>query len=588
MDMDVEHLNWEDDGMRKLRPLIFVVVLGLSLGTVAFADQPAGSWEGLVSSGRDHVPGEVLVRFNPGIDTTQADFPIMSARLSTLECIHTIRLCRMRVTDGSPVEEIASSALQDPRVAHAEPNFIDHPLGIPGPVLTLDGPSREATDPLYSQQWHYRLINLPEAWNKTTGKSSLVIAVVDTGVRFDHPDLGPRLSANGWDFVDNDNNPNDNDLAYIGRGHGTHVSGTIGAVTNNGLGVAGVTWKNPILPIRTLGTGGGTHFQFAQGFLYAAGLLVAPDPVNPTPARVINYSGGGDNSTTKQQAVAAVNAAGVVMVVAAGNNGESGGAIDYPGAYSADYPMVICVGATNYGNGHPKRAPYSSFGPTLNVMAPGGNTAEDSDHDGNPDGVLSTAWNFGTSSPNYQFWQGTSMATPHVTGVAALLLGRGCPASTIRPLLQRTATDLGSPGFDNKYGYGLINAEAAVDLAGRDLYIRSLVGLGATSRTELANGNVVFKWRVKNKGCATAKATTIKFWLSSDTKSGADDIYLGAKSVPSLKGDSSTTLNQVSFTLKTKVDANQRWYVIGKVDPKNVVSEINEANNQKAGRLTDM
>jgi serine protease len=308
---------------------------------------------------------------------------------------------------------------------------------------------------MYGQQWHYPMINMPAAWDRTTGNSSLVIAVVDTGVRFDHPDLQNRLSPNGYDFIDNDNNPTDPN-----NGHGTHTSGTIGAATNNSVGVAGMTWSGTILPVRTLGTDGGTHFQFSQGFRYAAGLLSSPDPVNPTPAAAINYSGGGGDSTTKKDAVAAVNAANVVIVCSTGNNN---GAVGFPAAYSLEYPYVIAVGATNYGNGSPTRAYYSNYGPSVNVVAPrGGDTTVDSDGDGNVDGVLSTAWNYGTNLPTYAYWMGTSMAAPHVTGLVALMLGQGYPADLVRTRLQDTATDLGSPGFDNEYGWGLINAELAL------------------------------------------------------------------------------------------------------------------------------
>ncbi len=179
------------------------------------------------------------------------------------------------------------------------------------------------------------------------------------------------------------------------------------------------------------------------------------------------------------------------------------------------------------------------------------------------------------------------MATPHVTGVAALLLGKGCPAGRIRPILQNTARDLGPAGFDNEYGYGLIDARAALNAAGADLIISALRGLGATSRDELGNGHAVFRWRVKNKGCTTTKATFIKFWLSADTVKDTGDMYLGRSSVPSLKGGTATGLTEVSLNLKNQVDPDQTWYVIGIVDPGNLVGEVKETNNQKAARLTD-
>jgi serine protease len=397
-------------------------------------------------SAPEYVPGEILVRLATGVDSEQTAGVGIDHSLSTLECIKSANLCRMRIEDGSAVWEVQQRLGKDARIRYAEPNY-------------LERPSRAPRDPDYAEQWNYGLINMPQAWGKSVGDSSIVVAVVDTGVRFDHPDLAARLSIYGYDFVDNDGDPTDPEV-----GHGTHVAGTIAAATNNGTGVAGMTWRGRILPVRTMGKNGGDAFQFAKGLRYAAGLLKSPDPVNPTPAQVINYSAGGPHSQTKEDAVAAVNAAGVILVCAAGN---TGGKIEYPAAYSRRYPLVICVGATNYGNGNPTRAPYSSKGKAMNVVAPGGDTSEDSDGDGHPDGVLSTTWDYGRNRPSYSFWQGTSMATPHVTGLAALMLARGCPARKVRTILQDTATDLGRPGFDNLYGYGLINAAEALDQVGK-------------------------------------------------------------------------------------------------------------------------
>jgi hypothetical protein len=564
-----------------------MMVMGLSLAAVAIAGQPAGSQAVLGTNALDYVPGEVLVRFSPEVDAAQmASFEADQA-LSTLECISTLQLCRMKITDGSSLADAVMRAAGDTRVVYSEPNYIDHTDEMSrGQSLTLDAPLLEPNDTLYAQQWHYHLINLPEAWNRTTGNSAFVTAVVDTGARFDHPDLAGRLSANGYDFIGLDTDPTDPD-----NGHGSHTAGTIGAATNNSLGVAGVSWRGQILPIRTIGTGGGTHFQFSQGFHYAAGLLVAPDPVNPTPAKLINYSGGGGNSTTKRTAVADVNNAKVVMVASAGNDNRSFAdaayTSGYPARYSPDFPYVVAVGATDYGNGTPSRAPYSNYGPGINVVAPGGNTLVDSDGDGHVDGVLSTTWNFVSNTPVYEYWQGTSMAAPHVTGLASLLLGGGCPTSRIRSLLQSTATDIGAPGVDDVYGYGLINAKAALDAANPDLYVYSLKGYGKRSYTALQTGNVLFKWSVKNKGCFRSRSTGIKFWLSKDKKYQPGDLYLGKKSVPPLDGDAATTVQKTTFALRKKVDPESRWYIIGQVDAGKLVSETNEKNNMKVVQLTD-
>ena len=406
-----------------------------------------------------YVPGEVLVKFKDSVDRVAAEGLATNHNCRAEESISTIQLYRMKILDKRDVWEVANDIARDPSVEYAEPNFIDYPTGMSGEDATVprDTPQSLPSDPQYNNQWHYPLIHMPDAWNVTTGITEIIAAVVDSGVRFDHPDLTDRLSDNGYDFLDNDSDPTDPGSGSPLYSHGTHVSGTVGADTNNALGVTGMTWTGKILPVRAIGS----HFQMAQGFRYAAGLLSAPDPVNPTPAQILNYSGGGTHSATKEAGVADVNAAGVIMCCAAGN--DHCGSVDYPAAYSTSYPMVIAVGATDYNYGSlPERAPYSNCGPEINVVAPGGDTGEDSDGDGNPDGILSTAWDYTTGSPTYEFWQGTSMATPHVTGLVALMLARGIDASNVRSILQSTALDLGTPGFDNEYGWGLIDAAEAL------------------------------------------------------------------------------------------------------------------------------
>jgi subtilisin family serine protease len=463
---DNRHGSGGQHASARLFGLGALILLLLAMPALAgAADRPQGASPGALKSpvrtsacdeDAPYMPGEVLVKLKDGQDRTQASTLAADHGCQVQEGIATIRLYRMKILDQRSVREVAAEFAKDPRVEYAEPNFIDHPTGNRSQDSTnrQEAPQALPTDPRYGEQWHYRLIHLPDAWSVTTGSTQVIVANVDTGVRFDHPDLAGRLSGNGYDFIDGDSDPTDPGPSYS---HGTHTSGTIAAATNNAAGGAGVTWTGTILPIRGIGS----HFQMAQAFRYAAGLLVAPDPVNPTPAQVINYSAGGSSSATKEEAVSDVNDAGVIMVCAAGN--DSCGSVIYPAAYSATYPMVIAVGATDYNYGSlPQRAPYSNCGAEVNVVAPGGDTTEDTDGDGNPDGVLSTAWDYGTSSPTYEFWQGTSMATPHVTGLVALMLARGIPAAGVRSILQTTAVDLGTAGFDNEYGWGLIDAAAAL------------------------------------------------------------------------------------------------------------------------------
>ncbi len=351
---------------------------------------------------------------------------------------------------------------QDPQVAYAEPNFLRRAWRIPD-------------DPTFSAQWHYRQINLPQAWDLTTGDDSIVTAVIDTGI-LSHPDFinddgSSRLTA-GYDFISDpgmandgdgpDPDPNDAGDAPPGQTnsyHGTHVAGTLGAATGNGLGVAGVTWQGKIMPLRVLGVGGGTDADAIEAIRYAAGLPNASGRLPAVAARVINMSFGGPGfGQSLQNAVRAAREAGVVLVAAAGNDNTS--VPSYPAAFEG----VISVSAVGADG---SRAPYSNFGATIDVAAPGGNTAQNLDQDEYVDGVLSTH-----HASQYVFMQGTSMAAPHIAGVVSLMLAANPTLSPadIDALLAGThpatplsaCRDLGSPGRDDIYGHGLIDAEQAV------------------------------------------------------------------------------------------------------------------------------
>ena len=343
-------------------------------------------------------------------------------------------------------------------VAWVEPNYRVHP-------------AREPDDTYYGLQWHYDLIDLPRAWDITTGDPSVIVAVVDTG-RTSHPDLVGRQIA-GYDLISNpaiagDGDGIDSDPTDVGDGgasgrhswHGTHVAGTIGASTDDGRGVAGVTWATQIMHVRALGIGGGTTYDVANAILYAAGLPNSSQRVPARRADVVNLSlGGGAYSQTLADACAAARSAGVLLVAAAGNSNAS--APFYPAAL----PSVVSVMAVDAGA---LRAPYSNYGSTVDLAAPGGDLGADRNADGYADGVLSTLWT-SSGTAGYAFYHGTSMASPQVAGVAALLLGVDPtldPAS-IESILRTTATDLGAAGRDDVYGYGLVNAyEALLEVGG--------------------------------------------------------------------------------------------------------------------------
>jgi serine protease len=286
-------------------------------------------------------------------------------------------------------------------------------------------------DPGFYYQWNLPLIRVPEAWSVTRGSDIITIAVIDSGVDLSHEDLQGILVP-GYDFVDNDNIPQDDD------GHGTHVVGIIAALTNNNKGVAGVTWGQnvKIMPLKVLGEDGtGSTFNVAKAFVYAV----------DHGAKIINASlGSRVSSDLLQAAVRYAYQNDVVMVCAAGNDGSYG--IRYPAAY----PETIAVGAVTLdSNERPTRASYSNYGPELDVVAPGGDENQ---------GILST-WINGT----YDYAAGTSMATPHVTGIVALMISRGIVGvENIRNLLRATAIDLGPQGQDDYYGAGLVDAYSAV------------------------------------------------------------------------------------------------------------------------------
>ena len=359
---------------------------------------------------------------------------------------------------------VVSSLAADPDVEHVEPDVLLHPS------------AAAPNDPLYPQQWNLQApgggADAAPAWASSTGKGQ-VVAVIDTGITA-HSDLRSQILP-GYDLISDpavagdgngrDANPRDEGDWYAngscGRTvgspstwHGTHVSGVIAASANNRTGISGVAPGAKILPVRTLGTCGGYMSDISDGIIWAAGGQLPGIPLNPTPAGVINLSLGGVSTCSRamQEAVDFAADRGAVVVVAAGNDGISADRMQ-----PANCANVLVVGATDH-NG--SRASYSNFGPLVDLMAPGGSTVGDFGG-----GILSTVNNGRTvpADEGYAFYQGTSMAAPHVAGAAALLLSAdpGLTAGQVEATLLETARTL--PGSCEPHcGPNLLNISAAV------------------------------------------------------------------------------------------------------------------------------
>ena len=471
---------------------------GLRLEAGSFRSADATTLASFLGAHLPMVLGEIVLQQR---DATALPLPgVGMARLRTSVSGSSV----VRVDGLSPLADpalatakAAAALLATSGVVAASPNYLYQASGEPG-------------DEHFGKQWHYGQIRLPQAWDLEKGSPNVTVAVIDTGIVSQHPDLQGRISG-GYDFVSDasraldgdgiDPNPEDpGDGKGTGQPssfHGTHVTGTIGAATNNANagryeGVAGCDWNCKLMPVRVLGKGGsGSLADIAEGIRYAAGL---PNASGTTPAKradIINMSLGGPGaSAVLQSACDAAKAAGCLLVVAAGNDNSA--TDNFPAAYSS----CLSVGAVRFDK---QRAPYSNFASTVDIVAPGGDVTVDQNGDGLPDGVLSTSatddGKFG-----YRFLNGTSMAAPHVAGVAALCKSAK-PTATADELFQiltTTAIDLGIPTkgtFPNR----LVDALGAVRAAKGTIGGAPLLQIGQ-SRVDLGNAQTTFSITLGNGG----------------------------------------------------------------------------------------
>jgi serine protease len=387
-------------------------------------------------------------------------------------------------------------------------------------------------------------IHFNGTWDLSTGEPSVIVAVIDTGVVLSHPDLAAQLVP-GYDFVDDDSNPNDpGDQFVFSSYHGTHVAGTIAAATNNLRGVAGTGWGLRIMPVRALTSTGGSQFDVLEAVRFAAGLDNDSKTKPAQPADVINLSLGGEGySQSAQNLVNEVRGKGIIIVAAAGNSASS------TPIYPAGYAGVVAVSAVDIGK---KIASYSSFGASIDAAAPGGDLSRDANGDGYPDGVLST-WvddSTGSQVESYAFAAGTSMAAPHVAGVAALMksVAPSLTPDDFDTLLEtgELTDDLGTPGWDDRYGFGLIDAfkalSAAQSLAGTTTPTTPSLA-ASPSALNLGTSTTAVQLSLRNAGAGELSVDSVRELPDSDwLQVNADQV--DANGV----GTYLVTVNRISLT----------------------------------------
>jgi serine protease len=419
-------------------------LFGAALFLTAFAASPAARAQDTIDEdvpfGTLDQPAPTQLLIDLRDDTTDDDEHVVENELGGIDIhLNSVYSTHDRIfiadVDPSMIDEFVRTLANDPRVEVAEPNYLYEMTAFPN-------------DPLYAKQWSFPMIDAPAAWKDGATGKGVVVAVIDTGVAYENyekfkqvEDLGGAEFVKGYDFVNDDDHPNDD------HGHGTHVAGTIAQRTNNGKGVAGVAYEAKIMPLKVLNKNGmGTAADIADAIRYAA----------DEGAQVINMSlGGGGRSMAMESAVAYARKKNVVVVCAAGNGSRN--RVEFPAAYPGAF-AVSAVGPDK------KLAFYSSYGKELAISAPGG----DKQKGGEAGAILQN-----TITPNdvgktdaYLAFQGTSMATPHVAGVAALVISAGVTdAGKVEAILKDTAEDVGEKGWDEKYGAGIVNAGKAVKAA---------------------------------------------------------------------------------------------------------------------------
>ena len=387
-----------------------LLLLGMQVGAL-WAEWAPGEQLRPKGAVGGRLPDELLVQVKPGVTESRARGILNEFGAQVSDEIPQLRVKRIKVPPHA-LERILESLNAHEHMSFAEPNFLAEPMSIPN-------------DYYYNSQWHLPKISAPEGWDLTTGAADIPIAILDTGVDPNHPDLQAKLLP-GYNFYDRNTDTSDV------RGHGTAVAGAAAAISNNGRGVAGVAWRNPVLPLRISAPDGyATYSAMASAITYAA----------DHGAKVINLSYGGENySSTLQSAVDYAWSKGAVVVASAANYST-----DTP-YYPAACNHVVAVSATNTSD---QLTSFSNYGNWVDVAAPGVS-------------IYTTSRGGG-----YGAYSGTSFSSPVTAGLLALIFSAN-PSLTnqdVLDILTQNTDDLGAPGFDSTFAHGRINVSKSLQAA---------------------------------------------------------------------------------------------------------------------------
>jgi serine protease len=429
-----------DEKKSSVRAVFFAACLVVA-GSLRAADAPVST---------PYAPDQIIVKFRSSTPRTAADELCRRYGLADVKTQPAGRFRQLRVPAPLDARELAAEYSRMPEVEYAELNYYLHSLTV--------------NDPYYPVQWYLwdanAGVNAEAAWSITAGDPGIVVAVVDSGIAYENyhnprtgkdyylaPDLAGTHFVAGRNFVANPDTSHAND----DHGHGTFVAGVIAQTTNNGIGSAGVAWNCSLMPVKVLDSeGSGLLTDICDGIEWAV----------DNGAHVINLSLGmpAESETLRDSLIYARNA-NVTVVCSAGNSYENGNPVFYPAAYH-DY--CIAVGATQYDRTH---AHYSETGFYIDVVAPGGCVHVDQNGDGWVDGLYHQT--FVTLSDPSAFtvrgWEGTSLSAAEVSAIAALLYSRGVnDPDRVEKAIAGSARDLGQAGRDDVYGWGLVDAAAAL------------------------------------------------------------------------------------------------------------------------------